>query len=246
VSLPTAEPASRRRLPAKAPLNREAIVTTAIDLLRAEGLERVTMRRLAAALDTGAASLYVYFRSAEHLHMALLDALLGDVDLAPVATGTAWQDRLAAVLASYAGVLFSYPSVARLSVFTRPNGPNGLRLFEMLLALLDEGGVAPATAAWGSDQLVAYATSTAAEHGARDERVSSVEDETAMARGLDSLSVDTHPHLYRVRGTFLAGEEGERFRWGIDVLLAGLQDRRNDVTPGAYVVTDPATSPGGG
>jgi AcrR family transcriptional regulator len=51
------QPVSRRSRPAKPPLSREAIVATAVILLHTEGLERLTMRRLATALDTGAGSL---------------------------------------------------------------------------------------------------------------------------------------------------------------------------------------------
>ena len=45
--------------------------------MRAEGLEHVTMRRLAAELDTGPASLYVYVRNTAELHAAMLEGLLG-------------------------------------------------------------------------------------------------------------------------------------------------------------------------
>jgi AcrR family transcriptional regulator len=226
---------SRRERPAKLPLNRAAIVSAAVQLLRADGLERVTMRRLATTLDTGPASLYVYFRSTAHLHAALLDELLGEVDLVPTNPDTAWQERLVGILASYAGVLFAYPSVAKLSVSARPSGPNGLQMLEAILALLDEGGIAPGAAAWGSDQLVQYATATATEHGARDEQAALVDGESDLARALASLSPDSHPHLHALRDTMVAGEEGARFRWGIDVLLAGLEDRRNSDPPGAYL-----------
>jgi AcrR family transcriptional regulator len=55
-------PISRRERPAKPALTREGIVATALEVMRAEGLDRVTMRRLATELDTGAASLYVCSR----------------------------------------------------------------------------------------------------------------------------------------------------------------------------------------
>src|SRR5271155_1615293 len=136
MTAPRTQPVSRRDRPAKPPLSREAIVSAAVTLLRSEGLERLTMRRLAAAVDTGPASLYVYFRSTEHLYAALLDELLGDVDLSPSAPDVSWHDRVVLVMASYVRVLFAYPSVARLSVFTRPTGPNSLLIFETLLTLL--------------------------------------------------------------------------------------------------------------
>ena len=57
-------------------------MAAAVEILQAEGLERVTMRRLAEKLDTGPASLYVYVRNTDELHAAILDELLGSVDLA--------------------------------------------------------------------------------------------------------------------------------------------------------------------
>ena len=50
---PSAEPVSRRERPAKAALTRAGIVAAAVEILQAEGLERVTMRRLAEKPDTG-------------------------------------------------------------------------------------------------------------------------------------------------------------------------------------------------
>ena len=76
-------PVSRRERPSKPALTREGVVATAVELLRDEGLERVTMRRLADELDTGPASLYVYVRNTAELHAAILDELLGGVDLRP-------------------------------------------------------------------------------------------------------------------------------------------------------------------
>jgi AcrR family transcriptional regulator len=229
------QPISRRDRPAKPPLSREVIVSTAVGLLRSEGLERLTMRRLAAALDTGPASLYVYFRNTEHFYAAVLDELLGEVRLLPKRSGGPWEDRLASVLASYVQVLFEFPSVARLSVFTRSTGPNSLRLFEVLLTLLDEGGIQPGAAAWGVDLLLLYATSTAAEHSTREEQPGTFEDDSDMALALSEVSAKSHPRLYMLRETMLSGTPEERFRWGIDAILAGLAADRIGAVPDAHL-----------
>uniref|UniRef100_UPI0034DEF9D9 TetR family transcriptional regulator n=1 Tax=Streptomyces flavofungini TaxID=68200 RepID=UPI0034DEF9D9 len=55
--MPSAQ--NRRERPAKPALTREGIIDTAVEIMEREGLRRVTMRRLATALDTGPASLYV-------------------------------------------------------------------------------------------------------------------------------------------------------------------------------------------
>jgi AcrR family transcriptional regulator len=213
-------PVSRRQRPAKAALSREVIVGAAVTLLRTEGLERLTMRRLAAVLDTGAASLYVYVRNTEALHAAVLDELLGDVDLH--GTGT-WRERLHALLASYTGVLFAYPSVARLSVFTRPSGPHYLRLLETILALLDDGGLGPQQRALGVDLLLLYATAIAAEHSTRRER--GADDEELLA-ALAAAPADTHPQLHTLRDELTSGPE--RFGRSIDVLLDGLRTLKEE------------------
>ena len=57
------------------------MVAVALRIMREEGLERVTMRRLASELDTGPASLYVYVANMAELHGALLDELLAELEL---------------------------------------------------------------------------------------------------------------------------------------------------------------------
>ena len=74
-----------------------------------EGLQRVTMRRLAQELDTGPASLYVYVSNTAELHAAILDERLGSVDLTPVTARGDWRERLETVLTSYTAVLFAHP-----------------------------------------------------------------------------------------------------------------------------------------
>ncbi|MEV4259839.1 TetR/AcrR family transcriptional regulator [Kribbella sp. NPDC049584] len=212
------EPRSRRERPAKEALTRRGIVASAVDVMRAEGLDRVTMRRLAKELDTGPASLYVYFRNTAQLHAAVLDELLGAVDLAPVDAGGDWRERLEAVLASYTLVLFEYPSLARSAVTARPTGPNYLRLVESILALLDEGGVPPGQASWGIDLLLQLATSTAAEHAGGDDP----EAWDALAAVLRAVKPETYPRIAALGEDLLSGAGPDRSSWGIRALINGV------------------------
>lgn len=212
----TDEPKSRRERPAKEALTRRGIVAAAVDVMRAEGLGRVTMRRLAKELDTGPASLYVYFRNTAQLHAAVLDELLGSVDLSPAAGE--WRERLEAVLASYTLVLFEYPSLAQSAVTARPSGANFLRLVESILALLDEGGVPPHQASWGVDLLLQLATSTAAEHAGGDDP----EEWNAVAAALQAVRPETHPRIAALGEDLLSGAGPDRTSWGIRVLINGV------------------------
>ena len=224
------EPRSRRERPAKPALTRAGIVATAVELMRAEGLERVTMRRLAQELDTGPASLYVYVRNTAELHAAVLDELLGAVDRAgdsadgDVGSGADgdWRDRLVRVLTSYIEVLFEHPALARSALVARPSGPHYLDLVEAVLALLDEGGVAPAQAARAVDLLLQFATSTAAEQSTRGEDIGAQDDWDALTATLRGVSPERHPHIAALGDELLAGTGRERLAWGFRTLIDGV------------------------
>jgi hypothetical protein len=121
-----------------------------------------------------------------------------------------------------------------MSVSTRPSGPHSLHLLETLLALLDEGGVPLGAAAWGSDLLLQYATATAAEHATRDQQVETTDEECDAALALAVATATDYPRLHQVKDLLFAGEAMPRFRWGIDVLLAGLTDEHNAQLPRSY------------
>jgi AcrR family transcriptional regulator len=209
--------ASRRARPAKAPLGREAIIDAALAVLQREGLEAMSLRRVAAELDTGAASLYVYVAGLDELRALVLDRALAAVRVPP--PGGPWRPRLDALLASYTAVLHRHAGVAALAMTTIAAGPHYFRLVEALLGLLDEAGVEPGVAAWAVDLLTLYATATAAEHAQRGDGTSPLD---ALAASLDATPPAAYPRLHAVRGELLAGEPGERFTWAVDVLVRGL------------------------
>ncbi|MET7619812.1 TetR/AcrR family transcriptional regulator C-terminal domain-containing protein [Streptomyces sp. NPDC005408] len=216
------EPRSRRERPAKPALARAGIVATAVELMRAEGLERVTMRRLAQELDTGPASLYVYVRNTAELHAAVLDELLGTVDLTPAGDDWDWRDRLVRVLTSYTHVLFEHPGLARSALVARPSGEHYLDLVETVLALLSEGGVPPERAAWALDLLLQFATATAAEQATRDQAVDAQDDWDTLTAALHGASRDRHPHIAGLATELLSGSGPDRLAWGFRVLISGV------------------------
>ncbi|MBW8795504.1 MAG: TetR/AcrR family transcriptional regulator C-terminal domain-containing protein [Streptomyces sp.] len=212
-----ATPRSRRERPAKPALTREGIVAVAVEILRAEGLPKVTMRRLAQELDTGPASLYVYVRNTAELHAAVLDELLGSIGPAPAAGG--WRERLEGVLVAYTRMLLEYPSLARSALTAWPSGPHYLDLIETLLGLLDEGGVPRERAAWGVDLLLQRATATAAEHAGEASR----EDWDTLGQALSQVSDRTHPHIAAASGVLLSGAPEARVSWAFQALINGIE-----------------------
>ncbi len=217
---------SRRDRPAKPALSREWIVAETIRIAQAEGLGRATMRRVAQALDTGPASLYVYVANTAELHAAVLDELLAPVQVQLPGQGD-WQVRLHRLLADYTAVLFAHPGLARSALTIRSTGPNTLRLYDRVLGLLLEGGVEPGRASWGVDLLLQYATANAAEHSepepdavdAPGDRAADWHALTDAVRGADPQKL---PHLTAHADPVLSGSPAQRIRWAVDALLAGI------------------------
>jgi AcrR family transcriptional regulator len=243
----TGQPAprpSRRERPAKPALTRDGIVGTAVALMRAEGLQRVTMRRLAQELDTGPASLYVYVRNTAELHAAVLDDLLGGVDLGPARADGDWRGRLVRILTSYTAVLFEHPGLARSALVARPSGERYLDLVEALLSLLDEGGVPGDRAAWAIDLLLQFATATAAEHAAGDKGATETEGEwAALAAAVRGASRERHPHIAERAADLLSGPGEARLDWGFHVLINGVLCTALPDPPGAPTATASPDTP---
>jgi AcrR family transcriptional regulator len=217
-------PISRRERPAKPALTRQGIIDVALAIMRDEGLHKVTMRRIAAALDTGPASLYVYVHNTGDLHAQILDALLGPVvAAAPPAGG--WRDRLKALLTGYQELLVQHPEIARMAMSTQPSGPNYLALVEAVLALLSEGGVSGQAAAWGLDLLLLYPTASAVEHSGPAQAERKADELSALATSIATADAGRYPQIVRLGGHLTSGDGGARRDWAFDVLLDGILAR---------------------
>jgi AcrR family transcriptional regulator len=218
-SSPPTRPLSRRERPSKPALTREGIVDAALRLMSTEGLERVTMRRLAEELDTGPASLYVYVRDGAELHGAILDRLLGEAARPPRARS--WSTRIERMLLAYGAILFEHPGLARSMFARRPSGPHYLDLVESLLADMAAGGVPPQRAAWGVDFLLQLISATAAEQVTRSDSLEAAAEEQRERDALQTTP-DRFPHIHAVAVELVSGSGRERLSWAIQALLAGI------------------------
>src|SRR5919201_3255810 len=109
-----AAPRSRRDRPAKAALSREAIIDAALAIAREEGVDGLSMRRLAQALDTGPASLYVYVANQAELWELLFDAALATVETEPT-DPKRWREQLHALAERLVYMMaVEFPGMARL------------------------------------------------------------------------------------------------------------------------------------
>jgi AcrR family transcriptional regulator len=218
-------PRSTRDRPAKAPLSEDAILDAAMRVLREEGLDAVTMRRLATELDTGPASLYVYIRNRDELLNALFDRVGGMVELEEP-DPSRWREQVHRLVDGLLAVMEAHRGIARVAVANVPTGENALRVADNLMGLLLAGGVTPRDAAWACDVLPLLTTAAAVETATYQERGDAVDDVVDKLEAVfTTLSAERFPNLARYGEELVSGSGDERFYFGIDTFLDGLMAR---------------------
>jgi AcrR family transcriptional regulator len=227
-----------RSKPASAGLSRETLVRAAVELLDVEGLEHVSMRRVAAELGVTVGALYWYVATKDELLELVLDEVLGEAR-APDVPGE-WRAALAAHAERMRQVLLRHPWA--LPLLSRlPNiGPNAVALAEAAIGIAARAGFPDPPAvvgalhdqvvgavlaqvglqharsvAGGTDQLAAYLTATAERH-------------PAAAAAMRAGAADD-----------IAARSDQRFAFSLDCLLDGLAARLPDRVPtnGPFVGT---------
>jgi len=183
------------------------------------------MRRVAAELDTGPASLYVYVQNREELLRQMLDRVSGDFPLAPV-DPERWREQLHALLDGWLRAMEAYPGLASVAVGNPPSTERTMIVADHLMALLLAGGVTPQDAAWACDILPLITTAVAVEADVHRAQGHSVEETVErIEQAVASLPADRFPHLVRYGAELTSGDGDERFRFAVDVFLDGLVAR---------------------
>nr|WP_237450077.1 TetR/AcrR family transcriptional regulator C-terminal domain-containing protein [Nocardiopsis alba] len=91
-------------------LSKPVIRRAALELLDRDGLERLSMRRLAEELDVRAASLYGHYRTKEELLGDIADEVTADIDVSGFEGGD-WRAGLATWARSYRAALIEHPNL---------------------------------------------------------------------------------------------------------------------------------------
>ncbi|WP_040699339.1 TetR/AcrR family transcriptional regulator [Nocardia vinacea] len=132
--------------PMPAPLSRERIVRAAIQLADADGLDAVSLRKVAAALDVGPMRLYGYIATKEELLDLMVDAVHAEIRPA----GDGWREALRSLAETIRQAAHQHEWLADLLGGRPQLGPNTLAGGEAVLAALggvDLDTVVPAVAA---------------------------------------------------------------------------------------------------
>ncbi|MFE7559498.1 TetR/AcrR family transcriptional regulator [Kitasatospora sp. NPDC057500] len=131
-------------------LNRERIVAAALRLVDDEGLAALSTRRLAAELSVSGPSLYNHFATKDELLDAVVDGVMGEVDLSmfdpgtpspsPSPSPTPWPQALRDWARSYRAALAAHPNIVPVLAQGPGRRPNALRLADAVFGHLVEAG----------------------------------------------------------------------------------------------------------
>ena len=112
---------------------RDEIAHAAIHIADTEGLDALSMRRLATELGAGTMTVYHYVRTKDELMTLVTDAIMGEVALPPgESLPDHWRDALTVVAARSRAAMQRHPWVLDIAD-DPPVGPNGLRHFDQSL-----------------------------------------------------------------------------------------------------------------
>jgi AcrR family transcriptional regulator len=112
---------------------REEIAEAAVRIADAEGIDALSMRRLAAELDAGTMTLYHYVRTKDELLALVTDAVMGEVVVpADELAALDWRAAISAIAARSRAALERHPWIFDI-VDDPAVGPNGVRHFDQSL-----------------------------------------------------------------------------------------------------------------
>jgi AcrR family transcriptional regulator len=120
-------------------LSRRPIVRAAIAIADREGLDALTMRRVAEALGAGTMSLYWHVRSKDELIELMRDEVIGEQTLKEPSGD--WRSDLATFARDLRSTYLRHPWLAAVAWGTPPLGPNHLRQDELIAATMSALGV---------------------------------------------------------------------------------------------------------
>ncbi|MEN3609826.1 TetR/AcrR family transcriptional regulator [Plantactinospora sp. ZYX-F-223] len=213
-------------------LSREQIVRAAIELLDAEGLAGLSMRRLGTRLGSGATSVYWYVTNKDELLELAVDEVMGEVYV-PEVGDTSWRIGASVLTAGTREMLLRHPWVIGL-LGVRPNyGPNAMRIGDRTVALLSAAGFSGLELSHASALLTSYAIGSATTISAmvtsmRQSGMSMTEIAAKLEPQLGRIASE-HPHYDKWRqevgGAAYVPERiwDESFTFGLDRLLDGLE-----------------------
>ncbi|MBT2228983.1 TetR/AcrR family transcriptional regulator [Nonomuraea sp. NEAU-A123] len=225
----------QRRRSEQPPLSREQIVSAALELLDAEGIDALSMRKLGIRLSAGATSMYTHVANKDELLELLVDQVYGEVEVPAADDPAGWRAAITRYAHSLRATVLRHPWIVSVLGETGVAylGPNVMRQNEAILAAFEQGGFTLEAADRALNTVVAYVIGISTSEAAwltTLARSGRSEQEWA-----DSLwpaaeqAVRDYPRLRKLyaaqRNQNLSAARDDEFAGGLECVLHGLAAR---------------------
>ncbi|MEU3654829.1 TetR/AcrR family transcriptional regulator C-terminal domain-containing protein [Streptomyces sp. NPDC032161] len=225
-------PSRTRRTDQPAGLDRERIVAASVRLLDAEGLDKFSMRRLAAELGVTAMSLYWYVDTKDDLLELALDSVHSEIR--PPHEDAHWHDRLRELATQYRALIVRHVWAAHLAGHFLNIGPHARAMSNAVMAVIRATGLplerqAGALAAvfqfvYGFGTIEGHYAQRSANAGMTQEEY--YQQSMSEVRGQPSFDqmLESSEKLRDARGGDTVEEMRDRdFTYALDLLIAGIE-----------------------
>jgi AcrR family transcriptional regulator len=197
-------------------LSLHTLVDAAEELATRDGIDALSMRRLAEHCGVGAMTIYGYVRTKEDLLGALADRFLSEIEMP--AADVSPRDQVADVFGSVRQVMLAHPALTPILAGQRVDGTSAYRGAEVVFGALRDIGLAD------DDVITAFRALTAFTVGSVQREIGILSGESSLPR-LAALPADDFPNVTSLAGPLAARDPADDFARGLRMLIDGIAPR---------------------
>jgi TetR/AcrR family transcriptional regulator, tetracycline repressor protein len=206
-------------------LSKRTVTESALKLADADGLDALTIRKLAEHLGVTPMALYWHFRSKEDLLEGVAEQVWGEIDV-NTNPGAPWWAQLQGLLESLVRVLRAHPAAPQLVLQHEKRNEAALRATEVTLDILRTAGFDPQHASMiARSALWTGITLVMSEPGFQPE-LSAAERAEMQRRNqveLAMLPADRYPRLIECAAPMTTCDPEYHYRFGIGLFIDGVR-----------------------
>ncbi|WP_104137823.1 TetR/AcrR family transcriptional regulator [Arthrobacter sp. ZGTC131] len=208
-------------------LTEGAILDAALDLLDEGGVKAASVRGIAARVGVAPNAVYTYFPDKAAVVKAIVEHLLGQVDLAVFSDrNVPWRQRIESLALELRERLTAHPGAVNLMIGGPMDGPRALALNEHLMETLGDSGLGAAEAARASYLLIVYVFGSialeTAEQGDQTRGTSEDEKIASRLKGFSAIPAASYPLSAAAAPIMATYVSTRQYTWGLHKVLDGL------------------------
>ncbi len=193
----------------------------ALAIIDADGLEGLTMRKVATRLEASAGALYSHVTNKRQLLELIVDRVFDGMTV-PQADAEVWPEQIKEICRDMRDRLRSHGDLAQALIGRVPVGPGFVTLLEQLLAFLSDAGVPDRLAAYLGDLLGLYIAAFTFEESLWERDEAGQDSLNQFSSYLETLPAERFPHLAHLRDEMTEIGHDERFELGLEIILQGV------------------------